>query len=461
LTGAYGGAGLFGVTGASGAAGSAGTAFGGGLFLGGGSLSLVNTTVARNSVASGGTGGGLDVVAGTATLDNTIVALNTIGTGGGAPASDIAGTVAAASAFNLIGTGGAGGLTDGTNHNQVGVANALLGILASNGGPTQTIAVLPGSPAIGKGSMIAGVTVPTTDQRGVARPSNSIDIGAFQDRGFTITIVTGESPQSAAINTAFANPLAVIVSSPFGDPVQGGQIKFSVTPSGGGASASLSAGSATIGAGGLSSVAATANAVVGSYSATASAIGAATPAVFALTNLAHAVSVTTVAAQWGTQSVALVTAPDGIRLLPSGRTTDLPWLGIQHVQIILSQAATLVASDVTVHSARGINYGPVSVSGSGISYTITLAQAITLADRVTITIANATIATYTRRLDVLPGDFNDDGVVNSQDVVGVRNEILGLAPMTIFGDINGDGKVDINDYNAVRARIGTTLPPIA
>ena len=31
---------------------------------------------------------------------------------------------------------------------------------------------------------------------------------------------------------------------------------------------------------------------------------------------------------------------------------------------------------------------------------------------------------------------------------------------TIFGDINGDGKVDINDYNAVRQRIGTTLPPL-
>ena len=31
---------------------------------------------------------------------------------------------------------------------------------------------------------------------------------------------------------------------------------------------------------------------------------------------------------------------------------------------------------------------------------------------------------------------------------------------TIFGDINGDGVVKINNYNAVRARIGTTLPPI-
>ena len=69
---------------------------------------------------------------------------------------------------------------------------------------------------------------------------------------------------------------------------------------------------------------------------------------------------------------------------------------------------------------------------------------------------------FNRRLDVLPGDFNDDGVVNSQDMVGIRNEMLGLmgAMPTIFGDINGDGVVDIKDYNAVRARIGTTLPPI-
>src|SRR5262249_53008985 len=144
---------------------------------------------------------------------------------------------------------------------------------------------------------------------------------------------------------------------------------------------------------------------------------------------------------------------------PTGRNTDLPWLGIQRVQITLGAAATLTAADVTVHSARGIKYGPVTIAGSGATYTITLAQPITVAHRVTITIGNASIATFTRRLAVLPGDFNDDGVVNSQDIVGVRNQLLGFIPPTIFGDINGDGKVDINDYNAVRVHIGTTLPP--
>ena len=42
---------------------------------------------------------------------------------------------------------------------------------------------------------------------------------------------------------------------------------------------------------------------------------------------------------------------DGIRLLPAGRNTDLPWLGIDKVSITLSQSATLAPGDVPVKSA--------------------------------------------------------------------------------------------------------------
>ena len=132
------------------------------------------------------------------------------------------------------------------------------------------------------------------------------------------------------------------------------------------------------------------------------------------------------------------------------------------MQVTLSQAQTLTPADVTVSSAIGVNYGPVTVSGSGTSYTITLAQPINSADRVTITIVNPGVSIFNRRLDVLPGDVNDDGMVNVQDMVAIRNQMLGLggAVPTIFGDINGDGTVDINDYTAVRELIGTTLPSI-
>ena len=177
---------------------------------------------------------------------------------------------------------------------------------------------------------------------------------------------------------------------------------------------------------------------------------------------ATAANVASVSVSWGSAgSSALLTAADGLRLLPAGRNTDLPWLGISNISIALSQPGVLTSGDVTVTSAAGIAYGPVTVSGSGTSYVITLAQPISSADRVTLTIGSASIATFTRRLDVLPGDVNDDGVVTLGDAILVRNEYLSFAPVAIpviFLDIDGNGIVDVNDYNHVRRRIGTAYP---
>jgi hypothetical protein len=56
------------------------------------------------------------------------------------------------------------------------VGDALLGPLDDNGGPTQTHALLPGSPAIDAGD---NAFCPVTDQRGAARDA-SCDTGAFE-----------------------------------------------------------------------------------------------------------------------------------------------------------------------------------------------------------------------------------------------------------------------------------------
>ena len=55
--------------------------------------------------------------------------------------------------------------------------NPLLGPLANNGGPTDTLALLSGSPAI---HSAGSVGCPSTDQRGVPRLPGRCDIGAFQ-----------------------------------------------------------------------------------------------------------------------------------------------------------------------------------------------------------------------------------------------------------------------------------------
>ena len=102
-------------------------------------------------------------------------------------ASDVIFGLSALSSYNLIGTGGAGGLQNGVNGNLVGVANPGLGTIGNNGGFTQTIPLLAGSPAIDAGSAsISGVTVPAIDQRGAQRgpaglyAGTGFDIGAYE-----------------------------------------------------------------------------------------------------------------------------------------------------------------------------------------------------------------------------------------------------------------------------------------
>src|SRR5262249_48789336 len=197
---------------------------------------------------------------------------------------------------NLIGKkDGSSGLTNGVNGDIVGTiaapVNALLDSLATNGGPTQTMALLPGSPAI-NGGKNAAVTNPPfsgppfTGQRWVRFNrivAAAVDIGAFESRGFTIAATSG-TPQSALITTAFASPLVATVSSAFGEPVAGGVVTFTAPASG--PSATLSGGgNAVINAGGQASISATANAIAGGpYNVNATASGIASPASFGLTN---------------------------------------------------------------------------------------------------------------------------------------------------------------------------------
>src|SRR6185503_645674 len=169
----------------------------------------------------------------------TIVAGNT--RSANSSSSDIGGIVDSSSSFNIIGNGGSGGLTNGVNGNQVGV-DARVGPLANNGGPTRTHALLPGSPAIDAGSNANAASL-TTDQRGFARIVNTtVDIGAFESRGFTIAATSG-SGQSRSVNLTFPSPLVATVSSGFGEPVAGGLVLFAFPLSG--PSGTFSGGSTT------------------------------------------------------------------------------------------------------------------------------------------------------------------------------------------------------------------------
>ncbi len=272
------------------------------------SPTLTNVTFSGNSATSDG-GGMLNFVDSSPTLTNVTFSGNTAsGIGGGmynAPlwehnvsptltnviiANSVGGdcvngefnTLNASSANNLIEDSvNACGLTNGTNGDIVG-SDPLLGALGSYGGDTQTFPLLPGSPAINAGNAAACAAAPVDgiDQRGVSHVG-TCDIGSFESQGFSMSISGGDG-QSAAINSAFTNPLQVTVSSSYSEPVDGGKVTFTAPASG--ASTNPTVNTATI-ASGAASQSVTANGTAGGpYTVTASASGAASVD-FSLTNL--------------------------------------------------------------------------------------------------------------------------------------------------------------------------------
>ncbi len=155
---------------------------GGGIANFGGTVTLINSTISGNSAEPDNplsvSGGGVANF-GTSNVRNTIIAGNTAPTG-----PDVFGAQTS-QGYNLIGKNdGSTGFTNGVNNDQVGsIASPLdpkLELdasnkpkLADNGGPTPTIKLLSGSPAIDKGHSSGS----NTDQRGFARPVDTSVIG--------------------------------------------------------------------------------------------------------------------------------------------------------------------------------------------------------------------------------------------------------------------------------------------
>jgi uncharacterized repeat protein (TIGR01451 family) len=344
--------------------GNSATKGGGGLYNDGGTAQLTNTTLSKNSAAAGGgmansrrgtttiincsisgnsaaVGGGIaNQAGGGANLENTIVAANT--DPGGSP-SDVGGDSAPAvvGTYTLVGTGGSGGIGGGTGVIVLTDLSQLgLGSLGNYGGSTQTLPLLPGSVALGAGTVIPGIS---TDQRGLP-PSGAIpDIGAFQSQGFTFSAVAGSTPQRTPTDASFANPLAVIATAnnPL-EPVAGGVVSFTVNPAGNGASASLSAATATIGANGIAQVNATANSIAGGpYTVTASADGAAQLLDFQLKNLIRLTysGVTDQSITYGASSVTVGGTLSNGALAPEGQTLMVTLNGVQHPAAIATGGA--------------------------------------------------------------------------------------------------------------------------
>lgn len=185
----------------------------------GGGISNYGPFVMSNSTVSGNSGGGIDSGSGSVTITNSTISENTGGgfynwsdvtepsvvrssiiagnTNANGSPSDVIASFTSGSSHNLIGHGsGVSGLINGIDGNIIGV-DPLLGPLSDNGGPTQTHALLPGSPAIDAGSNPSSLEI---DQRGYERTvGGGTDIGAFEFNDAPLLSSLTTSTRSALI----------------------------------------------------------------------------------------------------------------------------------------------------------------------------------------------------------------------------------------------------------------------
>jgi hypothetical protein len=218
---------------------------GGGIYNGGGisnpgRLTISNSTISGNSTNNGG--GGIFNTNGTVTVSNSTISGNTAGAGGGiyvagnsgsghmvarntiiaantaSNGADVLGNIGS-QGYNLIGNDSGGSGFDVTDLRNV---NPLLGPLQDNGGPTQTRALLGGSPALNTGDP---AQLGTADQRGVVR-AGGVNIGAYQASAASLTF-TG--PANVTAGQPFALTVGAIDLD--GQPAVGyaGTVHFTAT----------------------------------------------------------------------------------------------------------------------------------------------------------------------------------------------------------------------------------------
>jgi hypothetical protein len=226
----------------------------GGALTNGGTAFVSNSTISGNTV--GLAGGGI-FNGGTLTVSNSTLSGNTAGIGGGIHNHGPPGVASFSNSTVTGNVGGGilntatltvqativansydcyGGITDngynvdtdgscgftGSSISGYATLGKTLGPLADNGGPTQTIALLPANPAI---DYVPAAACPTTDQRGLPRTA-PCDIGAYDTDGLspqaitftstapTAAVVGGPTYAVTATGGASGNPVTLTVDGP-------------------------------------------------------------------------------------------------------------------------------------------------------------------------------------------------------------------------------------------------------
>ncbi|HVK07445.1 MAG TPA: Ig-like domain-containing protein, partial [Gemmataceae bacterium] len=185
---------------------------------------------------------------------------------------------------------------------------------------------------------------------------------------------------------------------------------------------------------------------------------AATATVFLTITDPVAPTLTAVRARYGTAGMA--------DLKSLGRTV-LPWVGLTRFELGFSEDAIPTGGALTLTGPAGavpLTFTPVPAGGSKTAvwsfpaltpgmYTLRV-----IAAEVRDVNGNPLPANYTRAFGILPGDFDGNGLVDNRDLTGIKRKYQSNPALADrFADINGDGIVNVLDYNIAKAALGTRL----
>jgi VCBS repeat-containing protein len=147
----------------------------------------------------------------------------------------------------------------------------------------------------------------------------------------------------------------------------------------------------------------------------------------------------------------------------------LPWENVNRFELAFTEDVLPAAGSLTLTGSAGtvpLTLGTVPVGGTrtavwdlaGLTpgtYTLRLSGASVLDIN-----GNAVPGDYVRTFGILPGDFDGNGLVDNRDLKGIKKKYQSNpAKADRFADINGDGLVNVLDYNTAQAALGSRVGP--
>jgi hypothetical protein len=180
-------------------------------------------------------------------------------------------------------------------------------------------------------------------------------------------------------------------------------------------------------------------------------------------------TVTDVIIRWGSQSASLLS------ILDSGRTV-LSFLNINAIDIVFSEDVGVAQANLLLQGLAGA-YGFTGFSYDAGTFTARWDLQTGLGgtsgiDRLMLSLDGQSAlavrdrhgnalnggSDFTRRFDVLVGDYDGNGVVDRYDRRGIRDAFTSSYSGINFADLDGDGVVDRTDLRIARKHRRNRLP---